>query len=114
MSDRSLAHWSTAHGSVPLMIDWTWRESSPQLTSYLDDDLQGSDLLVRGPGLLQGLVQLLDTVGVVLLGEVEKLPLGTLHRLARTFVHRIRTFPCWRVKLAEVLYNRLPLSLLFS
>lgn len=46
---------------------------------YLDDDLQGSDLLVRGPGLLQGLVELLNAVGVILLGEVQQLSLGALH-----------------------------------
>lgn len=61
--------------------DWTQRKRYCQLISYLDDYLQGFDLLVRGPGLLQGLVQLLDTVGVVLLGEVEKLPLGTLQKI---------------------------------
>lgn len=46
---------------------------------YLDDDLQGFDLLVRGPGLLQGLVQLLNAVGVILLGEVQQLSLGALN-----------------------------------
>lgn len=53
-----------------------------QLLSYLDDDLQGLDLLVRGPRLHQGLIQLLDAVGIILLGEVQKLPLGTLRTCA--------------------------------
>ncbi len=57
-----------------------------QLLDYLDDDLQGFDLLVRRPGLLQGLVQLLDAVGVILLGEVQQLSLGTLH--THTHTHR--------------------------
>lgn len=49
------------------------------MLGYLNDDLQGFDLLVSGPGLLQGLVQLLDAVGIVLLGEIKHLSLRTLH-----------------------------------
>lgn len=56
-----------------------WKERVFGLQGYLYDDLQGFDLLVRGPGLLQGLVQLLDAVGVVLLGEVKQLSMRTLH-----------------------------------
>lgn len=46
---------------------------------YLDDDLQGFDFLVSCPGFLQRLVQLLNAVSIILLGEVEQLSLGTLH-----------------------------------
>ena len=50
----------------------------PPLWIYLDDNLQGFDLLVGGPRLLQGLVQLFDAVGIILLGQVQQLSLGTL------------------------------------
>lgn len=51
---------------------------------YLDDDLQGFDLLIGGPGLLQGLIQLLDAVCIILLGEVQQLSLGTLNTHTQT------------------------------
>lgn len=44
----------------------------------LDDDLQGLHFLVRGPGVLQGLVELLYAVHVVLLSQVQQLLLGPL------------------------------------
>lgn len=62
------------------------------LQGYLNDDLQGFDLLVSGPGLLQGLVQLLDAVGVVLLGEVKQLSLRTLHTQKVKSARQIRNY----------------------
>lgn len=53
-----------------------WRSLTSWI--YLDDNLQSFDLLVGGPGLFQGLVQLLDAVGIILLGKVQQLSLGTL------------------------------------
>lgn len=81
MSDSSLEHWNTDPRSVHLIQKTTTKQQRIGLfllCFYLDDDLQGFDLLVRGPGLLQGLVELLDAVGIILLREVQQLPLGTL------------------------------------
>lgn len=90
MSDRSLEHWNTDHRSALMFLHRRvffpryFGDECFQLLDYLDDDLQGFDLLIRGPGLLQGLVQLLDAVGVILLGEVQQLSLGTLHTHTHT------------------------------
>lgn len=53
-------------------------ERFPLLQDYLNDNFQGFDFLVCRPGLLQGLVQLFNAVGVILLREVKQLSLGTL------------------------------------
>lgn len=47
--------------------------------SYLDDNLQGFDFLIGGPGFFQGLVQFLNAVGVILLGQIQQLSLGALN-----------------------------------
>lgn len=88
MSDRSLAHCDAGHRSAVTMRHKLFSAGTGrfQLPCYLDDDLQGFNLLVGGPGLLQRLVQLLDAVGVILLGEVEQLSLGTLHTHTNTQV----------------------------
>lgn len=44
----------------------------------LDDDFQSLHFLVRGPGVLQRLVELLDAVHVILLSQVQQLLLGAL------------------------------------
>lgn len=56
----------------------TLREDSKSPWPDLDNNLQSLHFLVRGPGILQGLVELLYAVHIILLGQVQQLPLGSL------------------------------------
>lgn len=44
----------------------------------LNDDFERFDFLVGSPSFFQGLIKFLDPVSVVLLGKVQKLPVGAL------------------------------------
>lgn len=57
-------------------------------SSDLDDDFQGFDFLVCSPGLLQRLVELFNAVHIVLLGQVQQLPLWALSTHNEQHIHK--------------------------
>lgn len=57
-------------------------------SSDLDDDFQGFDFLVWTPCLLQRLVELFNAVHIVLLGQVQQLPLWALSTHNEQHIHK--------------------------